>query len=177
MLRHIFSFSLAMTACAALIPTKVNAATLSIYPPLHNPGEIARKPGDVIDFRFSAKGEQGSQYVIYKELQASFDSDELEELTPLQWLVSQNLQLQPTYREIASWKLKVKNPLKNGIPDVWATLIYDEETQFGLSTDVSIPASGPDVIPVPEPLTIFGTAIGLGCGVLFKRKSSKKTVF
>ena len=27
---------------------------------------------------------------------------------------------------------------------------------------------------VPEPLTIFGTAIGLGCGVLLKRKSSKK---
>jgi hypothetical protein len=29
---------------------------------------------------------------------------------------------------------------------------------------------------VPEPLTIFGTATALGCGVLFKRKSSKKTV-
>ena len=30
--------------------------------------------------------------------------------------------------------------------------------------------------PVPEPLTIFGTATALGCGVLFKRKSSKKIV-
>jgi hypothetical protein len=29
---------------------------------------------------------------------------------------------------------------------------------------------------VPEPLTIFGTATALGCGVLFKRKSSKKTL-
>jgi hypothetical protein len=29
---------------------------------------------------------------------------------------------------------------------------------------------------VPEPLTMFGTATALGCGVLFKRKSSKKTV-
>lgn len=32
------------------------------------------------------------------------------------------------------------------------------------------------VEPVPEPVTIFGTATALGCGVLFKRKSSKKTV-
>jgi hypothetical protein len=30
-----------------------------------------------------------------------------------------------------------------------------------------------DVVPVPEPLTIFGTATALGCGALFKRKSSK----
>jgi hypothetical protein len=30
--------------------------------------------------------------------------------------------------------------------------------------------------PVPEPLTMFGTATALGCGVLFKRKSSKKTL-
>ncbi len=29
---------------------------------------------------------------------------------------------------------------------------------------------------VPEPLTIFGTATALGCGVLFKRKSSRKTL-
>jgi len=29
---------------------------------------------------------------------------------------------------------------------------------------------------VPEPLTVFGTATALGCGVLFKRKSSKKTL-
>jgi hypothetical protein len=29
---------------------------------------------------------------------------------------------------------------------------------------------------VPEPLTIFGTATALACGVLFKRKSSKKTL-
>jgi hypothetical protein len=35
----------------------------------------------------------------------------------------------------------------------------------------------PKTEPVPEPLTIFGTAIGLGCGVLFKRNLLKRQYF
>jgi hypothetical protein len=46
MLRHIISVSLAMTACATLIPTKANAATLTLTPV----GSLQRNPGDSIEF-------------------------------------------------------------------------------------------------------------------------------
>jgi hypothetical protein len=162
-----------MTACAAFMPTKASAATLRIAPR----NEIAAKPGDLIDFIFSVRPETGSEFVLPTKLDANFDTSELEEVTPLQFLFSLNLPL--TFdRPLASWRLRVKNPVKDGIPDVSGTLFYDEKTLVlpEISTGLSIPASGADVVPVPEPLTIFGTAIGLGCGVLFKRKSFKKTV-
>jgi len=46
--------------------------------------------------------------------------------------------------------------------------VIDDGTYFGSDFVTST--------TVPEPLTIFGTATALGCGVLFKRKSSKKTL-
>jgi len=173
MLRHAVLVSLAVTVCASLIPTKVNAATLSIFPTLHPGGEIALRPGDIIDFKFSARGEQNSLSVVYNNLRANFDSSELEEVTPLRWLVSRGISLQPTYREIATWRLKVKTPLRDLRPDVWATLFYDEETQFGPTPGRSIDAIGADVVPVPEPLTMLGAAAALGYGAILKRKYAK----
>jgi hypothetical protein len=46
MLRHIISVSLAMTACTALMPTKVNAAIFTLLPV----GSLQRNPGDLIEF-------------------------------------------------------------------------------------------------------------------------------
>jgi hypothetical protein len=190
MLRHIVSVGLAMTACVALIPKKVNAATLTIE---SSPGgggslrQIPAKRGDIIDFIFYLQAEPGNQFVKVKgweEVQGGgrnpfFDTTELEQVTQVQWQIPLDLPLDlRARRNIATWKLKAKTPVKDTIPDVSALLKYEEQIGFdGDYVLATSPASGSDVIPVPEPLTIFGTAIGLGCGVLFKRKSSKKTVF
>jgi len=186
MLRHIVSIGLAMTACAVLIPTKVDAATLTIEssPAGGTRRQIRAKPGDIIDFIFYLQAEPGNQVVRvqgWEEVQGGgtnpfFDTSELEQVTSLQWQIPLNFPLNLEVRRIiATWKLKAKTPVQDTIPDVSARLNYNEETTFGLVPTTS-PASGSDVVPVPEPLTMFGTALGLGCGVLFKRKSSKKTV-
>jgi hypothetical protein len=75
-------------------------------------------------------------------------------------------------------------PLRDGSSDVFnASVFYRESSLPGapLNPIQFTPfVSGGDVVPVPEPvpepLTIFGTAIGLGGGILFKRKSFKKTI-
>jgi hypothetical protein len=189
MLRHIVSIGLAMTACAALIPTKVNAVTLSIRSvPRAIGNEIAAKPGDLIDFIFNLRLDATSESVTPQTLVSNYDTNELSQFTALRWLVPQGRPIAynvgniiVTNTDIATLTLKVEKPLKDRREDVWGTLTFDEAyktvnneiiTLSGLKAD----AVGPDVVPVPEPLTIFGTAIGLGCGVLFKRKSSKKTV-
>src|SRR4028118_1394750 len=46
MLRHIISVSLAMTACATLIPTKANAISFTLTPV----GSLQRNPNDSIEF-------------------------------------------------------------------------------------------------------------------------------
>jgi hypothetical protein len=174
MLRHIFSLSLAMIGCAVLIPTKVNAATLTVRPS----GEIQAKPGDLIDFTFSLVPAKDS-VVIPTGWASLSDSSELSPLTEPQYLVSLNAPISyDSFRskDIIRQRFTVLKPLKDGIGDVWGTLTYDESGPFGVFTGLSISESGADVVPVPEPVTMFGTAIGLGCGVLFKRKSSKKAV-
>jgi hypothetical protein len=176
MLRQIVSVSLVVTACAAFIPTKVNAATLTIRPT----GQIQQNPGDLINFTFKLKPETGNHYVIPRELTDTFfDPGELEEVTPLEWLHSLDLPL-TSEKDIAVWRFKVLNPFEDGAPDVSATLSYDELTaSIGLVTGVTISASGGDVIPVaepvPEPLTMFGAAAALGYGAILKQKYSKKT--
>jgi PEP-CTERM putative exosortase interaction domain len=185
MLRHIGLISLAITTCAAFIPIKVNAATLNIRP--SNLREVAVQPGDIIDFTFNLRLDSDSVYVTPRSLAATFDSAELFQFTELQWLVPRGRPIRydsaNNNRDIARVTFRVVNPVRNGRSDVWGTLTYDDYNQnlgreiLGLQTQ----AFGSDVVPVsepvPEPLTIFGTAIGLGCGVLLKRKSSKKTVF
>jgi len=180
MLRHIVSVSLAMTVCAAFIPTKVNAATLSIR---SNPrtirGEIVAKPGDLIDFIFSLRLEKDTVVRVIGSVGVS-DSSELVSLTGPQYLVSQDAPLSYDAKDpeidIIRERFRVIKPVRDQIGDVFRTLSYEESGSSGVFNGLSISGSGADVVPVPEPLTIFGTAIGLGCGVLFKRKSSKKTV-
>jgi hypothetical protein len=186
MLRHIVSVGLAMAACAAFIPTKVNAVTLSIRSiPRDIRNEIAAKPGDLIDIIFNLRLDATSEFVTPKTLVSNYDTNELSEFTELRWLVPQNRPIAynvgniiVTNTDIATLRLKVEKPLKDTRADVWGTLTFNEgnRTVNDIIPDLKADAFGPDVVPVPEPLTIFGTAIGLGCGVLFKRKSSKKTV-
>ncbi len=169
MLRHIISISLAMTACITLIPTKVSAVTLTVIPG----DEIATKPGDSIEFSFVLTPDPGS-VVRFIGLGYFWDVTELSisqysEFT----LPTGSLINNPTTVDRRTFN--VLTPVKDGGSDVGSFAFYDELDSLENSTKI-ISAFGPDVVPVPEPLTIFGTAIGLGCGVLFKRKSSKKAV-
>jgi hypothetical protein len=173
-----------MTACAALIPTKVNAATLSIRSlPREIRGEIQAKPGDLIDFIISLRPEKDS-VVIPTGWVTLFDTSELSSLTAPQYLVSLNAPIayDPVYRDkdIIRQRFKVLKPLKDGIGDVFATLSYDESGPLGNFTGLSISASSGDVVPqqpVPEPLTMLGAAAALGYGAILKRKYSKNTEF
>ena len=201
MLRHIISVSLAMAACASLIPTKANAISLTLTPL----GSLERNPGDTISFilRLDPQGEGGLSGVRILEVYepsifvispspANFDHNELSSpnVQPLFDFSSQPVTV-PS--DIAALIFTVTNPIKDGQSDVISTRIRygignvetEKVSTYGSSNsglDVQpVPTngssnSGLDVQPVPEPLTIFGTATALGCGVLFKRKSPKKTV-
>jgi hypothetical protein len=168
MLRHIISVTLAMTACATLIPTKVNAATLSITPT----GDIAVNPGEFVEFKLFFNP---APFSIVKLLGVSFTSDTDGEFS--EWLTVDPFTIGDVVDKaetIASFKLKFDKPVKDGRSDFGATVSYQD---LGSGQTFAAGANGGDVVPVPEPLTIFGTATAFGCGVLFKRKSSKKTVF
>jgi len=174
MLRHIISVSLAMTACASLISTKVNAATLTFLPV----GTLQKNPGDSIEFILTLNPSESAnpgqvETVQIREIFVSYDINELFLLT--EWKVPFNTIVNNT-TTIASFTFKVLNPVKNedGNVDVSTVVGYTEQNH--LIYDFSSTNFKNDIEPVPEPLTIFGTATALGCGVLFKRKSSKKTV-
>ncbi len=119
MLRQIVLVSLAMTACATLIPTNVKAATIITGP----------------------------------------DSNEIISTT------------------------EIEPPVPNDPPKPDPTKPDPTKPEFETPDYIDPPKGHPDhpLNPenenshiVPEPLTIFGTALGLGCGVLLKRNSSKK---
>jgi hypothetical protein len=172
MLRHIISVSLAMTACATLIPTKANAVSFTLTPV----GSLQRKPGDSIEFllKVDPSGSFGSQESIkirtISNVSHDFNELSLPEIVPVQSALNTTL---TTITTIASLFSEVRQPVKDNQNDVTVRVSYQVGNMFG-TTGMNV--SGGDVQPVPEPLTIFGTATALGCGVLFKRKSSKKTV-
>ncbi len=170
MLRHIVSVSLAITACAAFMPIQANAATLRVG----LIGEIPRSPGDSITFYFTVTPAPSSVVTI-RGLLLSRDPSELSSSTDGNLPVpGRQINTETTFSSVHT----VLTPVKDGMRDLWASLLYDESGPSGTLTNLQASGSAGDVVPdpVPEPLTIFGTAIGVGCGVLFKRKSSKKTV-
>lgn len=180
MLRHIGLMSLAMTACAVFMPINVNAATLRMRSmPRDIRREIAARPGDLIDIIFTLTLDSGSISVIPKSLAVVEDSSELSVYTALLWLVSPGRPISyvsgDTDTDIARITYEVENPVRDRRPDVTASLIYDDNNVSGPLPDLTAELSNaPDVVPVPEPLTMFGTATALGYGVIFKRKYSKK---
>jgi hypothetical protein len=165
MLRHIISVSLAMAACATLIPTRANAASLTVTPI----GEIPARPGDSIEFRFTLTPARSSVVTI-TGLILGIDPSELSVRTggiPLPITVI-NTPITFTSRHT------VLTPVKDGIRDIWATVFYNESGPLPITGGQAYAEAG--VAPVPEPLTMFGAVTALGYGVILKRKSSKKTV-
>jgi len=178
MLRQILSVSLAMTACASLIPTSANAATLTVLPS----GEIPKKVNDSIEFTFYFDPEVGppSRLLGVKLFDLLFDYDKDE--------LRLRGTIEPIYGflhfpyTIASYTFDVLKPIKDGKPDLFNARIsyteyYPTATVYNLQTPITfggdvVPVSEPST-PVPEPLTIFGTATALGGVILLKRKSFK----
>jgi hypothetical protein len=166
MLRHIVSVSLAMTACATLIPTKVNAVTLTLLPV----GSLQRNPGDSIEFilALDPEGENGTNGVkiidvsrpLYDDKELSFDIER-------SWEASKNTQVTST-TNIARFLFTVLQGVKkdgnSDILDVTVDLESEKITLFPNSLDVQ---------PVPEPLTILGAATALGYGAILKRQYFK----
>jgi hypothetical protein len=174
MLRYIVSVSLAMAACSTLIPTKASAATLTVTPV----GEIPKRPGDSIEFIVELN--PGPSTVV-KLLGYGFipDNSELsfptENLTGFRPLIPITTGTPiNTTTILASGSFNVLTPVKDGSSDFKASVLYEEYSSSGTPTQFTVFASGGDVVPVPEPVTIFGTFTALGCGTLFKRKSFKK---
>ena len=169
MLRHIVSVSVGMIACATLMHTRANAATLTIIPS----GEIQKSSGELIEFSLVLDPAPFSPVKILGSILLGLDGGELSSVEP-GIITTPSGTLINTTTTIATYKYKVLTPVKDGVSDLQATVFYEESSPSDIIRFVS--ANGADVVPVPEPLTIFGTAIGLGCGVLFKRKSFKKTL-
>lgn len=183
MLRHIVSLSLAITACATFIPTKVDAASLTytILPV----GSLQRNPGDTIEFSLivdpSTLNTTGGLLIKEVIFPPQFDGNELS-FKPLQSMRVSNYTATTT-TTIASLFFTVREGVvKDGETDVIQVNVPYTYThpQFGVVNGEAYAGSNQeeilDVEPVPEPLTIFGAATALGYGAILKRKFSKKTV-
>ena len=160
-----------MTACASFMPIKANAVSVTLTPV----GSLKRNSGDSIEFLLtlnpnSLTSPSGNE-VILQGFSVFGDLSELYDLKVVDPIAS-GTPLNTT-TTIARLIFNVLQPVKDGNDDVTATVNYRYE-----NVNVTEEAAGPllDVEPVPEPVTIFGTATALGCGALFRRKFSKKTV-
>jgi hypothetical protein len=171
MLRHIVSISLVVTAWATLMSTKASAATLTVSPG----GQIRKNPGDLIQFTFTLNtGLPSGSFmgILYSDL--SFDYDKNELLSMDHPPVAGITNISTT---IATYIFKVLKPIKDGKADVFnATVSYTViDLSGGSSSPKNTPiTSGGDVVPTPEPLTMFGAAAALGYGAILKRQSSEK---
>jgi hypothetical protein len=184
MFRHIISVSLAslaMTACASLIPIKANAASITLVMP---PGSntLQKKPGDSLTFLILFEGAAFRFPADILGYSIDYDRTELS-LIQIVNQVGLNQRLTEPRTILANYTFEVlESVVKDGEGDISATVNFREPPNFTLPERFESISTGPvyDIEPVPEPvpepLTIFGTATALGCGALFKRKSSKKTV-
>lgn len=180
MLRHIISVSLAslaMTACASLIPIKANAARLILIPMQDlDIKVIQRNPGESIGFVLLLDEIHFREQIEIQSYGVDYDRTELSLVQTLD-PIGLNQELRGT-AVLARYIFEVlEGVVKDGLPDVSAGASYRLQTGYFSppSFEGAVTVSG-DVEPVPEPVTIFGTATALGCGALFKRKSSKKKV-
>jgi hypothetical protein len=170
MLRHIISVSLAMTACATLIPTKANAVTFTLTPV----GSLQRNPDDSIEFLLKVNpidpftGSQ-DEVTIRSISYVDHDSDELSLPRIVDRVLNRRLTATTTIARLLS---NVLQPVKDGQNDVTVHVSYQLGNRFGT---IGVRPEGGDVEPVPEPLTMFGAAAALGYGAILKRKYSKKT--
>jgi hypothetical protein len=172
------SVSLAITACATLIPTKVNAAAFTplILEPV---GSLQRNPGDLIQFvlAFDPSGINSRVTIVNVVTPPGFDSSELS-FDPIRSNSVSSYELSST-ENIANFFFTVRpGVVKDGNSDLFRVEVNYEFTDSrgpvsGMASIINKPL---DVEPVPEPLTMLGAATALGYGVILKRKSSKKSI-
>lgn len=165
----------------SLIPTKANAVSLTLAPV----GTLEKKPGDAITFTISLDP-MGSKIWFQKWTHFSYNSDELAIDNSLGAFAMEENTLLSGIEVIARVSFRVLEGVrKDGITDFSDAIVtynrYDP-TVFGEIVQETV-VSEPNIIdvvpasePVPEPLTIFGTATALGYGAILKRKPFKKTV-
>jgi hypothetical protein len=166
----------------------VNAATLTAsWRPRAIGGEIAARRDDLINIVFTVVLDSSSRSITPQGFILVADSNELSVHEAFSWLASPGRPIeyspQRTFLDIARVTYKVTNPVRDRLPDVLATLIYDDDNRNVPDPILNLPAqlsTRYDVVPVsepvPEPLTILGAATALGYGAILKLKSSKKTV-
>jgi hypothetical protein len=188
MLRQIVSVSLtslAITACASLIPIKASAARLILIPvqPL-DIRAIQRNPGDSLEFILRLEEIGIRNPVEIQGYSVDYDRTELSLVQIVGPIRLNQLLTHPT--DLARYIFEVlESVVKDGKGDISATVnyrvppYYTTPEQFksigtGSLYDVEpIPESLTDVEPVPEPLTILGAATALGYGAILKRQSFK----
>jgi hypothetical protein len=155
----------------ALLPTKANAVSLTFTPT----GTQEKKPDDSITFSASLNPMGAARGINFVSFSYDYDGNEIsldtEDILPKNTLITNTV-------VVAKITFKVLQGVKKdqgGSGDFFSVRARytNASVEFPISSNDTV-----DVVPkpVPEPLTIFGTATALGCGVLFKRKSSKKTV-
>jgi hypothetical protein len=186
MLRRIVPLSLAMTACATLIPTKVDAASLSTYTILPV-GSLQRNPGDTIEFNLivdpSTLNTRAGILIRSITFPPQFDNNELS-FKPLQSTRVSNYRTTTTATIASLFFTVLSGVVKDGNTDVIQVNVFDtyEHPQLGVVNAESIASNTEQILdvepisePVPEPLTMFGAAAALGYGAILKRKYSKNT--
>jgi len=175
MLRHIMSVSLAMTACATFIPTKANAATLTVTPI----DTLQKKPGESITFIFSLNSAQFEVADSFKLtfFNYSYDKNELSLDPSRTSQISPNTIISNT-AIVARVTFNVLQPVKDGEGDLFGSGFYQDSNNDirNISTEEVLDVEPVPEQGVPEPLTILGSATALGYGAILKRKSSKKTI-
>lgn len=169
MLRHIVSVTLAMTACVALMPTKASAATLTVIPV----AEIQKQPGEVVEFLFAFTPNVSLFTTKFLAFTYQYDGSELSlalngvTMLPMNTIVNNTT-------TVGSVRFNVMpGVVKDGSSDLFNAKVFYEHNGPGETPF----ASGADVVPVPEPLTMLGAAAALGYGAILKRKYSKNTEF
>jgi hypothetical protein len=152
MLRQIVLLSLAMTAYATLIPTKVNAANFTLTAPDNKESEVVP----------STSGSKPS-FPRLRIAQPIFPPQD-----PFPNLIPEDPFKPPfPHPPIAQPTFPPLDPPQDPFPD-------PPEPQYPPG-DYPNPTPDPNgSVIVPEPVTIFGTVTALGWGALLKRKFSKK---
>ncbi len=182
MLRQIVLASLAMTTCATLIPIKADAAFLTFT----RRGPVLAKEKDLITLRVSLDPEINPEKPENSLLQLTsfkydYDRFELklvsEEILYAEPPKKQGISLIDRTREIAVIIFEARKDLVADLGNPYGDF-YDLEAGYEVVITkvpgiAKVKEDTVDIVPIPEPLTIFGTATAFICGTLFKRKSFK----
>jgi hypothetical protein len=169
------SVSLAMTTWATFIPTKANAATLTVTPI----DTLQKKPGESITFIFSLNPTQfevGDSFKLtffnysYDKNELSLDPSRTSQILPNTIISNTTIVARVTFN--------VLQPVKDGEGDLFGFGFYQNSNNDirNISTEEVLDVEPVPEQGVPEPLTMLSAATAIGYGALLKRKFSKKTV-